>query len=377
MLQRAVLFAHTVCPCQHLLLPRMQSPQKHSHGVQLALLPPSLRLSAVPARSTSVAPSLGYTSTHCTNSLHVQLPGSNCHCDCVSFSKEQCCSQTPCTLGNTCCLTCNRLKSIHMVCSWLCCCPPSLLCLSAVPAHSASVVPLLGYTSTHIAPIVCMCSFQVATAIVVASRVPKSTKERCCSHTQCAIGNISVASHTTVSMHLHGMQLALLPPSPHLTAVCQPTVRQWHPPWAMPAHTLHQESACAASSYLQPPSRSHLVCQKMASPYDWHLPVRLSSVLPQFRGWVGGKKETVGGPWSRVRRGTVCPRADDEGLRAGIVASRAQPSRLMMITCVNGYGLCVFFVVHRPKRYLWCSEHKEKFSMEADGYLDPRTPRSL
>lgn len=72
------------------------------------------------------------------------------------------------------------------------------------------------------------------------------------------------------------------------------------------------------------------------------------------------KKETVGGPWSRVRRGTVCPRADDEGLRAGIVASRAQPSRLMMITCVNGYGLCVFFVVHRPKRYLWCSEHTKK-----------------
>ena len=202
----------------------MQSPQKHSHGVQLALLPPSLRLSAVPARSTSVAPSLGYTSTHCTNSLHVQLPGSNCHCDCVSFSKEQCCSQTPCTLGNTCCLTCNRLKSIHMVCSWLCCCPPSLLCLSAVPARSASVVPSLrGYASTvalHQQSACAASSLQPPLrlrlvrpkAVLPATAAPLAT---------------SVASHAIVSNAFsHGVQLALLPPSLRLTAVCQHTVRQ-------------------------------------------------------------------------------------------------------------------------------------------------------
>ena len=33
------------------------------------------------------------------------------------------------------------------------------------------------------------------------------------------------------------------------------------------------------------------------------------------------------------------------------------------------YGLCVFFVVHRPKRYLWCSEHIQK--VEKVGYAEP------
>ena len=138
MLERAVLFAHKVRHWQH-LLPRMQTCRMHSHGVQLALLPPPPHVSAVPARSASVVPSLrGYASTV---ALHQQSA-------CAASSLQ----------------------------------PPLRLRL----VRPKAVLP--------------------------ATAAPLAT---------------SVALHAIVSNAFsHGVQLALLPPSLRLTAVCQHTVRQ-------------------------------------------------------------------------------------------------------------------------------------------------------
>ena len=228
---------------------RMQSPQKHSHGVQLALLPPSLCLSAVPAHSASVAPSLGYTSTHCTNSLHVHLPGSNRHCDCVSCSKERCCSgdcvscskerccsHTPCALVNICCcLACNRLKSIRMVCSWLC---YRRLYASQRCLHAVHQWRLRWAIPAHIAPTVFMCSFQVATAIAIASHSPKSSAVR--KHR--APLATPVASHAIASKAFTWCAVgsAVAPRLYYASQRCLHTVHQWCLCWAIPAHTLHQ-----------------------------------------------------------------------------------------------------------------------------------------